>query len=616
MGEPEETNGDFEELLAYLHRSRGFDFSGYKRASLQRRIRKRMESIGVEQFDQYTDYLEVHPDEFAHLFNTVLINVTDFFRDPPAWDCLAKEVVPRIVGGKLPSDPIRVWSAGCASGEETYTLAMVFCEAVGPDRFREHVKVYGTDADQEALNQARQGIYTARETEQLDPRLREKYYEPVGDRLAFRKDLRRSVIFGRHDLTHDAPISRVDLLVCRNTLMYFNAELQSRIVERFHFGINDGGYLFLGKAEMLLAQSPAFTPVDSKQRIFRRVAGNNRHRFWAAPRSFAEPAYNPLLNHVRLRDSAFDAGAFPHVVIDSNGILAMANQQARAMFGIVGRDIGQPFHDVEMSFRPVELRIHVETAMTENRPVILREAEWRRGPDQVDYFEVQVYPLRDGNGVLGTSITFANITTARRVQEELQTVRQELESASQELQNANEELETTNEELQSTVEELETTNEELQSTNEELETMNEELQSANEELQTMNDELRQRSDELNQVNAFLQSILSGFKGSVVVLNKDMTVLVWSHRAEDTWGLRPEEVAGKQFLNLDIGLPVMELQQPIRDCLNGTPSKTMVLDAVNRRGKPFRCAVTCTPLDGSDDGVGGVILMMEEAQKGE
>src|SRR5688572_13901398 len=143
MGQPEETNADFEELLAYLHRSRGFDFGGYKRSSLERRIRKRMEAVGVEQYDQYTDYLEVHPDEFVQLFDTVLINVTAFFRDAAAWDFISREVVPRMVADKQPGDGIRVWSAGCASGEEAYTLAMVLCEAVGADRFREHVKIYG-----------------------------------------------------------------------------------------------------------------------------------------------------------------------------------------------------------------------------------------------------------------------------------------------------------------------------------------------------------------------------------------------------------------------------------------------------------------------------------------
>jgi two-component system CheB/CheR fusion protein len=613
MGQPEEPDAAFEELLAYLHRTRGFDFSGYKRSSLQRRIRKRMEVVGVESYDQYTDYLEVHPDEFVHLFNTILINVTDFFRDPAAWAYLKTEVVPRMVAGKQPNDSFRIWSAGCASGEEAYTLAMIFAEALGEDRFREHVKIYGTDVDLDALNQARQGTYLVRQLEEMDPALREKYFEPNGDRRAFRKDLRRSVIFGRHDLTQDAPISRLDLLVCRNTLMYFNAEVQSRIIERFHFGICDGGYLFLGKAEMLLAHSPAFAPVDLKQRIFRKLSNNNhRTRLWPTPRTFADPNVNPLLNHVRLRDSAFETGASPQVVIDSAGVLAMANQQARAFFGIVPRDLGQPFQDLEVSFRFADLRGQMETALAENRTVTLREAEWRRGPDQVEYYEIQIAPLRDNSTILGTSITFSNVSAMRKAQADLQTARQELESASEELQSTNEELETTNEELQSTVEELETTNEELQSTNEELETMNEELQSANEELQTMNDELRQRSDELNQVNSFLQSILSGFKGSVVVLDKDLTVLVWNHRAEDTWGLRSEEVTGKQFLNLDIGLPVMELRKPIRDCLAGTPNTALSVKAVNRRGKPVHCDITCTPLDGGDDGVRGVILMMEEA----
>lgn len=167
MGQPEETNGNFEELLSYLHRTRGFDFSGYKPTSLQRRIRKRMETAGLENYDQYTDYLEVHPDEFVQLFNTILINVTDFFRDAPAWDYLAKEVIPRIVAAKQPADPIRIWSAGCASGEEAYTLAMLLCEAVGQDRFRDHVKIYGTDVDLDPLNQARQGAYLPRQSEGL-----------------------------------------------------------------------------------------------------------------------------------------------------------------------------------------------------------------------------------------------------------------------------------------------------------------------------------------------------------------------------------------------------------------------------------------------------------------
>ena len=177
------------------------------------------------------------------------------------------------------------------------------------------------------------------------------------------------------------------------------------------------------------------------------------------------------------------------------------------------------------------------------------------------------------------------------MQEELQQANQELEMAYEELQSTNEELETTNEELQSTVEELETTNEELQSTNEELETMNEELQSTNEELQTINDELRHRSDELNQVNGFLESILTSLRSAVVVVNRDLLIQIWNNKAEDLWGLRFDEVKSEHFLNLDIGLPVGELRQPIRDCLNAESQLfEIILDATNRRGRMMQCKV--------------------------
>jgi two-component system CheB/CheR fusion protein len=576
-----------------------------------------METAGTATYSDYMDYLEVHPDEFVHLFNTILINVTGFFRDPLSWEYLAGEVIPRILAGKTGNEPIRVWSAGCASGEEAYTVAILLAEALGPDAFRERVKIYGTDIDIEALNQARQGTYTAHDIEEMPKELVEKYFEKVGDRLGFRKDLRRSVIFGRHDLMQDAPISRLDLLICRNALMYFNAETQQRILDRFYFALAEGGYLFLGKAEMLLAHNTAFTPLDLKRRVFVKPVGANRTRFWPPVRVIGEFPNTPLVNHVRVREAAFDTGPIPQVIIDGGGVLALANQQARAAFGLTARDLGQPFQDLELSFRPVELRTHIETAVAENRSVLVKEVEWRKGPTDLEYLDIQIIPLRDNGTHLGTSITFTSVSQYRKLQEDLQRANHELESAYEELQSSNEELETTNEELQSTVEELETTNEELQSTNEELETMNEELQSANEETQTINEELRERSEELSQVNTFLQSILSSLKGAVAVLDKDLLVLIWNNRAEELWGMRADEVQGKQFLNLDIGLPVAALRPAIKRTLTagGDGQKPVVVDAVNRRGKPIQCAVTCMPLGGGGDGPRGVILLMEDKERG-
>jgi two-component system CheB/CheR fusion protein len=268
---PAQPNKEFEALLEYLQRTRGFDFAAYKRPSLMRRMAKRMQMIKIEDFTDYMDYLEVHPEEFAQLFDTILINVTSFFRDQDAWDFLAQHIIPKILNQKRPDEPIRVWSAGCASGEETYSIAILLAEALEADPLRDRVKIYATDVDEEALNLARHASYSEKDLEPVPPELREKYFESASNRYVFRNDLRRSIIFGRHDLIQDAPISHLDLLTCRNTLMYFNAEIQSRIMAHFHFALNDRGYLFLGRAEMLLTHTNIFTPVELRYRIFSKV---------------------------------------------------------------------------------------------------------------------------------------------------------------------------------------------------------------------------------------------------------------------------------------------------------------------------------------------------------
>jgi two-component system, chemotaxis family, CheB/CheR fusion protein len=237
--------------------------------------------------------------------------------------------------------------------------------------------------------------------------------------------------------------------------------------------------------------------------------------------------------------------------------------------------------------------------------------EYMRG-DETLYIDVQITPLTDADaGLLGVILSFRDVTEPRRLREELQLANRQLETAYEELQSTNEELETTNEELQSTVEELETTNEELQSTNEELETMNEELQSTNDELQAINDELRDRSGELDHANRFLETILTGLRAGVTVLDTDMRVLVWNRRAEDLWGLRQEEIVGEHFLNLDIGLPTGQLRSLIRRTLSGEAGPhEVILPAVNRRGRTIQVRVAGSPLSGADGLATGAILLME------
>jgi len=609
-----EKDPTFEALLEHLRAVRGFDFAAYKHTTLMRRVMRRIQMINIKDFKDYLDHLEVHPEEYTQFFNTILINVTAFFRDPPAWDYLGKEIIPKILAAKKPKDPIRIWSAGCASGEEAYTLVMMLAEAVGTKPFQDRVKIYATDVDEEALTQARHATYDTKDIESIPEELRNKYFDVVNGHYAFKKEMRRSIIFGRHDLIQDAPISRMDLLVCRNTLMYFNAEAQARILARFHFALNDNGYLFLGKAEMILTHAKLFAPVDMKNRIFTKVPTVNFHdRMVVMAQAGDAVAADQLSHQMRLQEVAFDAIPTALVAVDRRGNLMLANDQARFLFGLEPKDMGRPFQDLPLSYRPAELRSMIEQVYAVHRPITLAEVEHSLPGDGNQYLDVQVRPLPDeGNQLLGVSISFQDVTRYHQLKEEIHVVKQDLETTSEELQSANEELQTTNEELQSTVEELQTTNEELQSSNEEMETMNEELQSTNEELQTMNDELRLRTDELNQVNTFLNSILGSVRVGIVVVDRDLRVLSWNKQAEDLWGLRAEEVQGKFLMNLDIGLPAEQLHDPIQSFLLGAnPYKKMVVEAINRRGKVIKCHITFTPSIGPGGELQGVVLLMEE-----
>jgi two-component system CheB/CheR fusion protein len=615
---PTESEQDFEDLLLMLKETRGFDFTGYKRSTLQRRVHRRMALLNLAAFGEYRDYLELQPDEFGLLFDSMLINVTSFFRDPPAWQALSEKILPGIISAKTATAPIRAWSAGCATGEEAYTLAIVLAEALGPEQFRERVKIYATDLDEDALQQARAGTYEATALEAVPERLRDTYFEVAGGRHAFRRDLRRQVIFGRNDLTRDAPISRVDLLAARNTLMYFNAETQASVIRRFHFALSSPGYLFLGKAEMLLNHADRFAPVDLRNRLFSKASpampGPGGASAWPDLSARQTPGK-------RIEDAALSSGPVAQIAVDLSDRLRVANGAAEALFNLGPRDLGRPFQDLEVSYRPVELRSRIEQVRKELRSTELHDVEWQRpGGQERSYYDVAIVPLFGAPGdLLGVGVSFTDVTKYRRVRDELAHANSELERAYEELQSLNEELETTNEELQSTNEELETTNEELQSTNEELETINEELQSTNDELQVINEELRGRTKELDQTNGFLGSVLRSLGSAVIVLNEDLRVQVWSPGAEDLWGLHPEEAEAKELLSLDIGLPAAQIEPMLRQVLGGAANGGTVaapahqVTAVNRRGKTVDLQIAASPMRTEEGKISGIILVIDQRQ---
>jgi two-component system, chemotaxis family, CheB/CheR fusion protein len=372
-------------------------------------------------------------------------------------------------------------------------------------------------------------------------------------------------------------------LVCRNTLMYFNAETQAQILRRFHFGLDDEGYLLLGKSEMLIAHTELFAPVELKRRVFREVIKptlRDRVRVVATDGARGQP----VAEADNLREAAFDIVGAAHIVLDHKRSMIMANDAARGLFGLGIPDFGQPIQDLELSYGPIELRSHLDSLDRDMRPSEIKAVHWRTR-DSERIFDIRLTPLISDGVTMGTSIAHIDLTEAHRLQDQLTSSKRELEQAY--------------EELQSTVEELETTNEELQS--------------ANEELETMNEGLRHRTDELNDVNAFLETILVTIGLAVAVLDRNQRVQIWNSNARELWGLTAEEAEDEHLLALDIGLPVDKLRQQVRDTLTGRSQREeVIVEATNRRGKPFTCRVTLLPLGNTGDGaVSGVIMMMED-----
>jgi two-component system, chemotaxis family, CheB/CheR fusion protein len=420
------------------------------------------------------------------------------------------------------------------------------------------------------------------------------------------------VIFGRNDLVKDAPISRVDLLLCRNTLMYFNAETQRNVLNRLTFALAPDGILFLGHAEMLLSHTERFMPLNLKHRVFQSAGGANGTTLRIESPPMGGDRYGELSVLPQLRDLAFRASPVAQLVVSADDTVAMINQQAETTFGLSQRDIGRLLRDLEISYRPVELRAYIEQAKSERRPARISDVKWQRPDGDAAWYDIHIDPLTaPGNGMLSVSVIFFDVSSTRVLLDKVVESNRQLETAYEELQSTNEELETTNEELQSTVEELETTNEELQSTNEELETMNEELQSTNDELHTINDTLRERTTELAEARFFSDSLINSIKLGVVVVDREMRVVAWNRGCEDMWGLRSGEAVGKPLGQLDIGLPVADLKPLIGNALVGAETAgELSLDAVNRRGRHITVRVTCTSFRGSEDTMNGALLLME------
>ena len=267
--------GDLGALLKKIYEARGYDFREYKTASVERRIKKRLFEHHLETYEQYSALLDNDPEEYSKLFDTLLINVSEFFRDPDAWDIIANEIIPDILAKKKKGDAIRIWSAGCSSGEEPYSLAVLMSEKLGDAITDYNVRIYATDIDDKALGEARRGVFPQDKLKNVREDLLNKYFIRENSFYKVQRNIRQMVTFGLLDLASDAPISHVDMIICRNVLIYFKVDLQNRVVTKFHYAINKNGYIFFGKSESMLVGSNLFEPINKKWRIFEKIDGQS-----------------------------------------------------------------------------------------------------------------------------------------------------------------------------------------------------------------------------------------------------------------------------------------------------------------------------------------------------
>ncbi len=579
----EQIGAHIGKIHGLLRRKAGHDFSQYKESTIVRRLDRRMKALQIDSVEQYVRTLERQPEEVDRLFKDLLIGVTQFFRDPEAFEALGREVIPKLFEGKGSGDEIRACVVGCASGEEAYSIAILLCEHASPLDNPPRIKIFATDIDERGLEMARKGRYPEGIAEHVNHERLERFFIKQDHAYQVKRDIRESCIFSTHSFIKDPPFSRLDLISCRNVMIYLGPELQRKIIPLFHYALRSGGYLFLGPSESAAAQLGLFRVLDKKHRIFQKKG------------SLPRPAVRfPLADSSRAKqpeETQFEAEErelpkqLERIILRRYRpacITVQGNGDAVYFFGRTSRYLEQPTGSPEsnvINMAKEGLRIPLRTALhhaaTTHERVVQKDVsvQTNGGVSSVD---ITVEPLTEFQPANLYMIVFEDALSGRTPQhgetpapdasseEIIQHLESELRAAQEHAQAAFEELETSNEELKST-------NEEYQSTNEELETSKEELQSFNEELETVNTELNRKVAELDKANSDLQNLLESTQIATIFLDGELRIKSFTPAAVGMFRLIAGDV-GRPITNLAARFHDADLAQDIRDVLKSLSTR--------------------------------------------
>jgi two-component system CheB/CheR fusion protein len=619
--EPEENEKLRQEICAILHAQVGHDFHGYKPSTFFRRAQRRMHVLQLPSLQAYVECLRKNPGEVALLFRDLLISVTSFFRDTEAFATLQEKVIPELFKEKDPREEVRVWVPGCATGEEAYSLGMLLLEHL--DRLggeAPSVRIFATDIDEHALGIARKGRYPSVLMDDVSPERRKRFFIADRGQYTVHKRLRELCTFSPHNTLRDPPFSRIDLVSCRNLLIYLGPEFQDRILPILHYALRPGGFLFVGVAEGATRHTNLFEPINRKHRIFQRLpsppgntpplllargeAARGSHRF---PPGMHGNTTNALRRQIETR--ILQAHAPAYVLVSAQGeALFYSPRTGNYLEFSPGAPSRQLLTNARKELRP-GLRRALHEAVSAHARIVLPPVSLAREDGQ-RRVQISVEPFDDGDTPLylvlfedhgpaprPTEVADpASVHTVEQLESELLETREQLQATYEEFETAIEELRVANEELMSV-------NEELQSSNEELETSKEELQSVNEELQTVNTEMTRHMEALDQANADLHGLLESTGIATIFLDRRLAIRSYTRAATEIFTLLPSD-RGRLITDLAHQLEDFDLAE----CLDRTLIKRKPVELATRRRDGRRHYLTCLlPYSGHSEDTGGIVM---------
>ena len=606
-----------------LRKSTGVDFTHYRQTTILRRIHRRMVVHKIEKIDEYFKYLQSNPAEIKALYQVMLINVTSFFRNPKVFDALKAHVFGAIVKNRAAEGTLRIWTPGCASGEETYSVAIALLEALGDRVPQTHIQFFGTDISESSIAKARTGLYPENIQGDVSPERLRRFFTKVEGGYRISKTIRDMCIFAQHNVLNDPPFSQMDLICCRNLLIYLEPVLQNKVIALFHYATRPGGYLLLGTSEGVGTATNLFSTEDRTFKIFLKKstavrqpvtfalsAPGERHEYGAfrVPSKQPDTGWNYFEAQKefdrRLLSQYTPATVFINEDLEIIHTRGNVNRYLKLAPGRASLSIIKMAREgLLLDLRNALTKAKKDNATVRKQNIQIKNGNGNGGADSIRLVNFEVAPIRMGNLkevyfmiVFEESLASPHPRAARpskrgesesAVSTRIAKLEQELSATKEYLHSVIETQEATNEELQSANEEILSSNEELQSTNEELETAKEELQSANEELSTVNDELRSRNLEVTQINNDLTNLFASIDFAVVIVGSDLSIRRFTPQAQKLLGLIPADV-GRPLTNINPTIEIPELQSVVLQVMANLRQEDRVI--ADRKGARYQLRI--------------------------